>query len=751
MIKPERIFEGINAWALYLIALLLPSFFLPITSDWLEWNKHYLLGILVIVALLAWLTQGLFTKKLTITRTPFDLPLAIFWVVLLIASILSKDRIVSFFGAADNVSTGFLAFTFYSLLALLVASSVRTERMLSRLVFFLGIGGGATALYFWLARFGLFKVWGNYLPQNEVSSLLSHFGVTMAILATLALGVLLMRSIRGAQLVTWTVIALLSVVTMTAIGYQVIWIAGAIGFFLLLVLSFSRLEEVRYPVVSLIMVFFVGSLVFLILGVPSFLTVSTATEITIGHRISLQMTFDTLKEGTRRLFFGSGPGTFVYDFSTHRPASFNLNPVWNYRFPSPAGSSYDLLATSGILGALSFILILLVGAGTVLAGWVKRGASKLKSTGGNGFFFALAAVWLTLAIMLFIIPFGTTFWTYFFVTLALLPITLELAGIAPVKNFTLSLKASPQYALATSFIYIVVMTAVVLGGVFLGRFYAADVLAVQSARAASSRQFDRAENLLVKTLTLNPYRFAYDIQSAQTLLGDASVESQKEKPDGARIGTLFGAAINISRRAANIAPLDVRAWEQLSTLYADARPISKEANGWAITSLNEAIKLEPTNPQFYMNRAIAYGIDTKNDEAEADVRKAIELKSDFAQAHYQLSLVLEAKKDLDGSVKEAVTAVQLAPQALDAQLNLGRMLVNRNKEGDWTNAEQVFRGILSVNKDYANALYSLGLLLEKEGKIDSARTQFRRVLELDPSNKEVQNHLDNMGGTPKKP
>ncbi len=55
---------------------------------------------------------------------------------------------------------------------------------------------------------------------------------------------------------------------------------------------------------------------------------------------------------------GSGPGTFIYDFSKYKDVSFNQNPFWNVRFEGANSKVLTVLATTGVLGILSILALM---------------------------------------------------------------------------------------------------------------------------------------------------------------------------------------------------------------------------------------------------------------------------------------------------------------------------------------------------------------------------------------------------------
>src|SRR5262249_23474210 len=83
-------------------------------------------------------------------------------------------------------------------------------------------------------------------------------------------------------------------------------------------------------------------------------------------------------------------------------------------------------------------------------------------------------------------------------------------------------------------------------------------------------------------------------------------------------------------------------------------------------------------------------------EAEAALRKAIDLQPDYAQAHYNLGLAL------------------------------------RN-QGKLAEAEAAFRKAIELQPDFAEAYVGLGLALKNQGKLAEAVKAYRRAVELKPN------------------
>ena len=57
--------------------------------------------------------------------------------------------------------------------------------------------------------------------------------------------------------------------------------------------------------------------------------------------------------------FGSGPGTWIYDYSQYRSPAVNLSQFWTIRFERGLSTFFTLFATVGLVGIVLWLLLLL--------------------------------------------------------------------------------------------------------------------------------------------------------------------------------------------------------------------------------------------------------------------------------------------------------------------------------------------------------------------------------------------------------
>ncbi|MDO8505845.1 MAG: tetratricopeptide repeat protein [bacterium] len=738
-------FEKISRGCLYLFIFLVPIFFLPFTPDFIEFNKQYLLYGLVGIALLSWVIRGFLERGFKISRTHFDLPLLGLLGIVFISSLVSKDRTASFFGEYDRLTFGAIPFLWYTIFFYLLVHHIRTAEQIRRVFFLLASGATISALYFWAAIAGISKIPAleALVPAwNTVSAGNSRFIVLLIVPLLIAFTFLLEMKISRAKKVFWSAVAGIAFLSIAALGFKGVFLIGAVGLAVWLAVVFTRLVGMRLPVVSLAMAVFLMFVLGALFGTGGFLRVASfPIEVSLSQGASWNIALDTLKEGVGRALIGSGPATFGYDFSAHRPEEFNKNIFWSLRFPTASSEAAALTATLGALGMVFLIFLLAVVFWMFKTMSVRTQGETVET---RSLFGATMGIWGGLFIMLFFIPFGTVGWVYFFTILALFAAQGRLYMKEEAKEMLISIERSPSASLLSSFGGIVLLAILLVLTIYLGRFYAGEVYFLQGARASTQQQGEKAIASFARAATINPKQLRYVLALTQVQFQSAVQESQKQTPDIARAGRLISGAVSSARRATELAPGSAAAWEQLGGLYGQVVGLAPEAREWAIAAYGQALELEPTNPALFVLRGQQFLADKKLTEAQNDFERAIELKSDYPLAHIALSSLFEGQKDFDKAVAAAEQAARFAGNDLNIAYQLARLYFNRNEGEDSVRAERILLAIIARNSDYSNAHFTLGSLYERQGKSNEALKEFEKVRELNPQNEEIRKKVEGL-------
>ena len=110
-------------------------------------------------------------------------------------------------------------------------------------------------------------------------------------------------------------------------------------------------------------------------------------------------------------------------------------------------------------------------------------------------------------------------------------------------------------------------------------------------------------------------------------------------------------------------------------------------------------------------------------------RKAVALAPEYAKAHLNLGIGLEAIGNLEQARQAYDTALRLDPADVYANYNLGRQLFSRKALGE---AEPLLRRAIDGNPDFVDARVVLSRLLEDRGELDGAAAELERALRVRP-------------------
>ena len=289
MSKLSKILETLIRCLVYATIGLLPIFFLPLTSELLDFNKQFLFYLLVTLGILAWFGRAIVDKKMDLRSTALDIPLGIFWLFSLVSAIISKDKVLSFWGDWAALSWGFVPLTFYILFYFLVINNVKEIKHLKMAAIAMVGSAILSVLYFLNWRFNVIDLKNSVVPiWNLTSGLTSLYGIFLVVVLSLIMAMLLEKKKNswGVANTLWILAGLVCLAVIAMIGFKSVWALLAVAMFLLLVFAISRLEEIRTSWVTVAFVVLVASLLFTFLGTPKFLIAPLPLEVSLSPEIS---------------------------------------------------------------------------------------------------------------------------------------------------------------------------------------------------------------------------------------------------------------------------------------------------------------------------------------------------------------------------------------------------------------------------------------------------------------------------------
>ncbi len=626
MESKKEFYSNLDNFSLYLLGILLlifPISMLTITTDFYTLPKQIIFGAVVLLVIFLFGLKSLINGQVVIRRTPFDLPIFILTAVVLASSVFAVNR-------ADSLIS-FVPFLFavLSFFAIVNTAKGRNESLL--LATALATGGVLVSI---LGILSFFKI---YLLPFAFSKSQTFTPLGSLLDQALYLALIL-------PLVFYLAKPALKFVRKGAEASE----------------TMSGHEGIKKSIAAVFGVGLAGIVIgllvsmFLLFKTPS----SSGGLLMLPYETGFQTGFAAISQDTGRVLkgflFGSGYGTFITDFTRFKQPSINQNNnLWNLTFFRSSSFLLELLATTGILGALTLIFLLF---------------KILK----NKFVLSLTFIAVASAILL---PFSFSILALFFVLLGLVSslrgdsskthsegfqdVELQLVALKKgLISFDPTISRQKSTALpAIIFVAIAIITGVIV--YFGGKYVISDVTFQQSLIAASQNNGSLTYQKQVDSISMFPYRDAYYRIFSQTNLALAnslaSAQPQGSSPSSQTqqtILTLIQQSINSGRAAVTYAPQTMLNWQNLASIYRSLIGFGQNADQFALISNQQAIVLDPNNPQEYINLGGIYYQLTQWDEAIRQFQIAVALKPDLANAYYNLGHALQEKGDLNGALAQ---------------------------------------------------------------------------------------------------
>ena len=740
----EKVCGLISKYSIYILAGLLPILFLPWTSDVLDFNKQTFLIFLVFISLFSWMVKVLVSGKFLANLNKTHIAVGLIFVTGLLSTIFSQNKYGSFWGWPQPSTDSLITIIGLVILYFILSNTFSKKEIINSIIIS-SISGSVAILFGTLQLLGLFIIPFGFLKSAAFNTIGSVGSLGIFIAAFLPLlTVLVILTEKWFRIIFSSAIALCAI-SIVLINYPIVWWLVLVSSILLIVFGVFKKDIIDLRWLSISMFFLVLSLFFIILHPP----VSGAqrpVEVYLSQVSTLDISLKTLKQNP---IFGSGLGTFIFDFSKYKKTDFNNSQLWNVRFNKGVSEVLNTLATTGFLG---FVALLAFMAITGFYGIKFIFMPDLKDKKNGGYIYILSGGILIAALSLFVAFFIYTASFYVYVFLFIM-----IASIVALTSENEEYQLSPSSLLTLGVTFVFTLFFIFGLGLLIldGQRYLAEI---NYHKGISANTNDKIISSLEKAVSLNSSVDVYLTDLSQAYLSQVSdTLNQKGLSDSdksAKVQTLITNAINASSFATNINPNSVADWSIRGFVYQSLIGSVPKSEDWAISSYEEAIKLDPANPYYPTQKGIvllakAYGIDKDNadakkqdlDNAKTQFDNAIKLKSDYASARFQLAMVYSAQGKTDQVMPALQEAKKYALSDVGLSFQIG-LLYFQNK--DYQNAQAELERTVSLNQNYSNALYFLGLTYSYEGQKDKAIASIKKVLDLNPDNAEIKIVLDNL-------
>jgi Flp pilus assembly protein TadD len=656
------------------VAFLTPVFFLPITYEYFEFNKLYFFVVTTAVLALLWCAKMVVEKKVYFAKSPVDFALLLVLVSFILSTLTSLDKTSSLFGSYGRWFPslfGFIALYFYYYT---VSTNVNSAKKIRAILWSISAGTSIPALLAILNYFGFTIPFLNQLNQQGFLLSGSTTNLTASLLVGMVISVSLMVNVKDPVKKGVTLaVSILDLIALALFG-GIIFVVVSV-----LLAGIAILKSPSESVNKSKMYLFPGigaTLAFLALFfvVPQTRAVLERTypnkEILPSVKESWVVTSTTLRDFP---IFGSGVGTFQLNYPRYKTLSQNYTPTWNVNFDKPANEIFNVISSLGIFGLLAYIVLI-----TTLVRLVRNSIKVNDAYKGLSVVISAGLIASLVALLFGYLSFQLAFLTFTLMGILTAEASLN-TNKSWVKQWTLSLESRTDTEEASiiegtvlaktellQYIIALPIIALVGFGIYQAYLQYAPEYYMRKAIVAASRQDTSGSySYQVKVISVNPQRSEYHRIYANTNL--ALAQSLSVKPnltDQEKItaqNLLAQALRNIKFASESVNPLDPANWAVRGQIYKYLIPVAKDADQFAVQAYNTAIQLDPTNPALRVELGGIYFAKEDYATAGSLFKQAVNLKSDYANARYNLAyslLKLKAYSDAKTEFEATLSLVK---------------------------------------------------------------------------------------------
>lgn len=764
-LSPDH-WEKLNRMLFYVIALFLPIGFLPFNIG-VEFSREILFSAITAAALLLWLLKVLSSGEFYYRSSFIYFGIGVFILIGILSSFFSVNPLYSIFFSdtiAEKVSTILLG----TVLMFLLGSIGREPAYGVKILFVLIFAGVISGIYSLLQFFNFLSLPFDFARGSDFNVIGTVNGLALFYSALLLMCLAIVSSQKGKaallprSLNTAFFLAIaIFIFNLLVINYQFAWVAVFFGSVFLTGLQLTlnqsgRLILDKRSVLMFVMVVF--SILMILIRTPFFKSVVIPIEVSPSASATINIAKSVFKEGARGLLLGSGPATFGLDFSRYKDPAINTTPFWGLRFNQGFSYVLTVLATEGLLGFLAVIGFL----GLLVFAFLKF---ILEKRSENIFIVPVFAGILTAVLSLFI------YRANFSLIIALFFLSGLFFIISGIGERKIEFR-TPWLSFIGSMAALFLISLAVFFGYFLEERFRAAIYFQSGLNSFSLGNSSSALSQLEKAALIDYRNDRYFRTLAQARLIEVrntinKAASSKDTNLQAQFQSQVSSAIGAAQQAVMLNQLDSQNWLTSASVYETVIPFIQGAERFTFDAYGKAIQYDPKNPGIFVNLGRAELIYTDRlsflmgqpgqpkeniqtlkqakeavfEQAIASFSKAIELKSDFTDAHFLLAQTFIRKGDMGEAIRRVENAKILSPFDIGIAFQLGFLYYRSNQ---FNKAEGEFLRALSLNQNYSNARYFLGLIYARDKDKTKAIDEFEKIRAFNPDNQEIVRILSNL-------
>lgn len=588
--RKSSIHEKLAYFTMIGLTFLSPILVLPYTNNLIQTSKWFILILSALLVAVSYLFFIFSKRKFEQLITPLSWPLLLFGGITILSSVLTSPypnkSLVGFGGA-------FLALSFLGMFG----GSLIPKKKASHFISALGLSGAILSITSFLQMIGLGpsrllnQLFIYNLPNDTAFSLTGSSMISLQIIALALLGVIASIVVKR---------------------------------------KLSNLDMFVIP--SLIL----G----LVVNVWSILPGKPASFQLAPLNASWSIAVDSIKE-LRTALIGNGPESYSNMYSIFKPTWINGETFWQFNFSSASNFPLTIIVTMGITGLLIWLLL--------FSQILKQAKSEFdeKSSPSLPIFLVMVG---TFAIQLFspasmvLISIQAGAIVFWIASRKSDFSTLHFKALLMDKKYP---ESNPngrfKQSIWLGLLLLLIFTGVSYAGFQVSKVMASEYYTYKANKGIVDENAIAVYDNLQRAVQLNPYadnlRRQYaltNLQIAIALSNNTDITEQERS----QVIQLISQAIDEAKASTIIDGLNSNNWTTLAEVYKNIIGVTEGADQWALDSLVQAVRTNPTNPLLRVDIGLSFFDKNQYQEAGQYFNQAIELKPDLAIGYYQLGRVL---------------------------------------------------------------------------------------------------------------
>lgn len=648
-------------WLFYAMFLLVPIYFNVNDVEAFEVPKGFLTYMLGFAILAVWGYKIFSQKQFIYRKTILDIPVLIFFVAQLIATLFSVIPAASLWGREDS-HVGGLLFTF--MLTALYFAFTHHFYNIKRIVTILQVmvfSAIVIIIYAFAQHFGIdFIQWsagsGKTIRVHGTLGQANWMGIYFVMLAFFALVLELYRNFKnGTYILTkYSIFTYLYIFFCYLDLTYTVSRSGIIGFWIGLGLAAVAFVILGIRFKAIINLILIPVIVAVLAGIG---TVAGVVEnqfaasqfaksaIERGENVrgfTWKAAVDTWKQNPKNILIGTGPETFDYDYNLIRPAIHNKYHVLN--FTKVHNEVLHFLVTSGILGLGGYILILGILAFIVIKSFINTMKSGLN-----------LEILIQLVMGASVVAFFVSNFFGFSATVTALGNNVIMALMAVAFGVSTKVYSLDLSQIARSGLKIASVTIFGLCSYFALQLHIADISFITAQRALDQTHNAKYVQMMQEALDLGsmgPFNHIYKREISRVY---AIAATSYARAGRAQEATMFlNKAINMINTVTKENPKNQNVYRLAAATYMQLGQLDPKYTQKGLEMMFKAQELGPTFPDITYNISTIYLSLNDRENALKYVNKTLELQDNFANAFitklgllYDMGRISEANEELN--------------------------------------------------------------------------------------------------------